>query len=72
MSLPHHENANRTSIDPISPVVVLKWWSEANEQRPNRDAGMWMGIYAILGVLGIVGIFVSAWCVLVSLIHINR
>jgi len=42
-------------------VVLLKWWSEANEKQPNHDVGLWMGLYAMLAMLGTLGIFGSAW-----------
>lgn len=44
-----------------SVAIILKWWSEANSEEPNCNVGMWMGLYAMLGVLGTVGIFVAAW-----------
>lgn len=50
-----------TYIDLTPLVVLLKWWSEANNEQPNRDIGMWMGLYAMLGILGTLGIFISAW-----------
>ncbi|KIX01229.1 uncharacterized protein Z518_08954 [Rhinocladiella mackenziei CBS 650.93] len=48
--------------------IILKWWSEANSEEPNRDAGMWMGLYAMLGVLGTLGVFVAAWVAFVFVI----
>ncbi|KIW14386.1 hypothetical protein PV08_07168 [Exophiala spinifera] len=49
-------------------VVLLKWWSEANEKQPNHDVGLWMGLYAMLAMLGTLGIFVSAWVAFVFVI----
>ncbi|KAI8314010.1 ABC transporter atnG [Colletotrichum sp. SAR11_59] len=41
------------------PDIWLKWWTEANEQRPNQDLGKWVGVYAALGVGSIVSFFIS-------------
>ncbi|KAJ3955412.1 hypothetical protein N0V92_008076 [Colletotrichum tropicale] len=41
------------------PDIWLKWWTEANEQRPNKDLGKWVGVYAALGVGSIVSFFIS-------------
>ncbi|KAI1310106.1 ABC transporter [Xylaria venustula] len=49
-------------------TVILKWWSEANATEPNQDVGMWLGIYALLGVLGTLGAGVAAWFAFVSII----
>lgn len=42
-------------------AVIIKWWSEANAVEPNQQLGMWIGLYAMLGVLGTVGAAVAAW-----------
>jgi len=41
--------------------VWIKWWSETNSRQPNKDIGLYMGIYAMLGVIGTFGILMAAW-----------
>ncbi|KAK4863967.1 hypothetical protein LT330_010322 [Penicillium expansum] len=31
----------------------LKWWIEASQEDPNLHFGMWIGVYALFGVLGL-------------------
>jgi len=41
--------------------VWLKWWSEANEIEANKGVGMYMGMYAFFGLLGVAAIAISCW-----------
>ncbi|KAI0886932.1 ABC transporter [Annulohypoxylon maeteangense] len=49
-------------------TVVVNWWSEANAIEPNKDVGLYMGIYAMLGVLGVIGASVAAWFAIISIV----
>uniref|UniRef100_L2GAL4 ABC multidrug transporter n=1 Tax=Colletotrichum fructicola (strain Nara gc5) TaxID=1213859 RepID=L2GAL4_COLFN len=51
------------------PDIWLKWWTEANEQRPNQDLGKWVGVYAALGVGSIVSFFISMWFLFIVIIN---
>ncbi|EQB44229.1 ABC transporter [Colletotrichum gloeosporioides Cg-14] len=51
------------------PDIWLKWWTEANEQRPNQDLGKWVGVYAALGVGSIVSFFISMWYLFIVIIN---
>lgn len=51
-SLP--SNRDSTRLTP-SQAIWMKWWSKANTIQANRDIGFYMGIYALLGVLGTIG-----------------
>ncbi|KAI8221422.1 ABC transporter atnG [Colletotrichum sp. SAR 10_99] len=51
------------------PDIWLKWWTEANEQRPNQDLGKWVGVYAALGVGSIVSFFISIWFLFIVIIN---
>ena len=42
-------------------AVWIKRWSEANTLHPNKNVGMYMGIYAMFGLLGTLGVFMAAW-----------
>ncbi|KAH8195528.1 hypothetical protein TruAng_010313 [Truncatella angustata] len=43
------------------PTVWLDWWSTANENEPNKDLGMYVGIYAFFGVFGITMAGFACW-----------
>jgi ATP-binding cassette, subfamily C (CFTR/MRP), member 1 len=42
-------------------AVWLKWWAETNTVEPNRNVGMYLGVFSMLGVLGSAFISVAAW-----------
>ncbi|KAG8409595.1 hypothetical protein J3459_017421 [Metarhizium acridum] len=44
------------------------WWSEANEKQANEKVGMYLGVYAALGVLATIGACLAAWTALISII----
>lgn len=43
------------------PAIWLMWWSEDNEIHPNRKIGMYMGIYAMFGVLSTFFACMAGW-----------
>lgn len=47
-------------------AVWLKLWSDANEQAPNQQLGMYVGVYAVLGVSGTLCMTAECWYVLSS------
>ena len=42
-------------------AIILKWWSEENSKEPNSHVGLWMSLYALLGVVGTLSAFVAGW-----------
>lgn len=50
------------------PQVWLGWWSEANAKNPNGNLGYWLGIYALLGVAGLISLVVSCWQIIVTMV----
>ncbi|KAK3332944.1 P-loop containing nucleoside triphosphate hydrolase protein [Cercophora scortea] len=50
------------------PTVWLKWWSEANEVEVNKHVAMYMGVYGLFSVFGVVAIAVSCWVGIVKII----
>ncbi|KAK6390405.1 hypothetical protein LTR65_005528 [Meristemomyces frigidus] len=50
------------------PTIWLMWWSEANNVRPNANVGMYMGIYAMLGILGVLSTSIAAWFAFIPMI----
>ncbi|KAK3690284.1 ABC transporter [Podospora appendiculata] len=49
-------------------TIWVSWWSAANADHPNLRVGMYMGIYAMLGILGAVAVIGAAWFAYVSII----
>jgi hypothetical protein len=45
----------------------VKWWASSNETHPGRDTGYYLGIYAMLGVVGMLCLIAGAWFVLYQL-----
>ncbi|KAJ5949963.1 ATP-binding cassette transporter [Penicillium verhagenii] len=50
-------------------TMWLKWWVEANEQRPNKDLAMYLGVYALLWVLAFTTLIGSLWALIISIIN---
>ena len=50
------------------PTIWLKWWSEANTLQPNYHVGMYMGVYAMLCVLGSLCACMAAWYSMIDMI----
>ncbi|KAJ5698780.1 hypothetical protein N7462_000785 [Penicillium macrosclerotiorum] len=49
-------------------TVWLQQWSDANEQNPNQDIGMYIGVYALLFTVSLIGLLVGCWLLFVILI----
>ena len=50
------------------PQIWLGWWAEANARKPNGDLGYWLGIYAMLGVVGLASLVISCWQIIVKMV----
>ncbi|XXG98141.1 hypothetical protein Hte_004462 [Hypoxylon texense] len=42
-------------------TVVVNWWSAANAVEPNKNVGLYMGIYAMIGVVGVIAAAIASW-----------
>ncbi|RDW71555.1 hypothetical protein BP6252_08118 [Coleophoma cylindrospora] len=52
------------------PTVWLKWWADANAQQPNKDVGMYMGVYSFLQGAGLLTlVFVVFHCLTTMVIN---
>ncbi|EFX06313.1 ABC multidrug transporter [Grosmannia clavigera kw1407] len=49
-------------------TVWVSWWSAANDLHPNRNLGLYMGIYAMVGVVGTAAACCAAWFAYISII----
>lgn len=50
------------------PQIWLGWWSTANTNHPNQRLGYYLGIYALLGVGGLVSLVIGCWSLLVTMV----
>lgn len=50
------------------PQIWLGWWADANAQRPNQKLGYYLGIYAMLGVMGLISLIISCWQIIITMV----
>ncbi|KAL2836011.1 P-loop containing nucleoside triphosphate hydrolase protein [Aspergillus pseudoustus] len=43
------------------PSIWVKWWASSNGNYPGKDTGYYLGIYAVLGVVGMLCLIAGAW-----------
>lgn len=39
----------------------MKWWASSNSKDGNKYTGYYLGIYAMLGAIGMISLVVSCW-----------
>ncbi|KAK5989200.1 ABC multidrug transporter B [Cladobotryum mycophilum] len=49
-------------------TIWIKWWSAANTAEPNKDVWMYLGIYALLGIVSSLSGLVAAWVAFMPII----
>ncbi|GKZ49573.1 hypothetical protein AbraIFM66951_002142 [Aspergillus brasiliensis] len=50
-------------------TLWVQWWVEANESRPNKDVGMYLGVYAVLFVVQLAGTAGGLWLLIITIIN---
>ncbi len=50
------------------PQIWLGWWATANAQAPNQRLGYWLGIYALLGMMGLMSLIISCWQIIITMV----
>ncbi|GKZ96812.1 hypothetical protein AnigIFM59636_011330 [Aspergillus niger] len=50
-------------------TLWIQWWVEANEESPNKDVGMYLGVYAVLFVIQLVGTAGGLWLLIMNVIN---
>lgn len=50
------------------PQIWLGWWADANASHPNQQLGYYLGIYAMLGVMGLASLIVSCWQIIITMV----
>ncbi|TDZ20182.1 ABC transporter atnG [Colletotrichum orbiculare MAFF 240422] len=50
-------------------TVWFQWWVDANEKEPNHDLGKYLGVYAVLFTLGMLGLTGQCWLMFIRIIN---
>lgn len=50
------------------PQIWLGWWADANAQAPNQNLGYYIGMYALLGAIGLISLIVSCWQIIITMV----
>ncbi|KAK4071878.1 hypothetical protein Trihar35433_3942 [Trichoderma harzianum] len=50
------------------PTVWVDWWTAANERNPEAGVGMYLGIYAFLGIIGVVFMTCACWLMFINMV----
>ncbi|KAF5671237.1 ABC transporter [Fusarium heterosporum] len=50
------------------PAIWLKWWAEANAKQPNQNVGMYMGVFAAVGISGVLVTGFACWFAFIRII----
>ncbi|PTU22530.1 hypothetical protein P175DRAFT_0514599 [Aspergillus ochraceoroseus IBT 24754] len=50
------------------PSIWVKWWASSNEANPGKHTGYYVGIYAMLGVVGMLSLIAGAWQMIIRMV----
>ncbi|KAL4914137.1 P-loop containing nucleoside triphosphate hydrolase protein [Aspergillus aurantiobrunneus] len=50
------------------PSIWVKWWASSNEANPGKHTGYYLGIYAILGIVGMLCLIAGAWQMIIRMV----
>lgn len=42
-------------------AIWFQWWVEANEETPNENLGLYLGIYGLLSFSSLTAIIIACW-----------
>ncbi|GKZ18134.1 hypothetical protein AbraCBS73388_000293 [Aspergillus brasiliensis] len=48
--------------------IWVKWWASSNEAEPGKHTGYYIGIYAMLGVIGMLCLMVGCWQMVITMV----
>lgn len=54
-------------IDAFSRMWVV-WWAEANEDDPDISHGKWIGVYSVLGFVGVMANLLASWELFITVV----
>ncbi|KAF7117581.1 hypothetical protein CNMCM5793_006633 [Aspergillus hiratsukae] len=50
------------------PSIWVKWWASSNEEDPNGRTGYYLGIYAMLGAVGMLSLIIGCWEMVINMV----
>ncbi|GKZ84939.1 hypothetical protein AnigIFM56816_010499 [Aspergillus niger] len=50
------------------PSIWVNWWASSNEAEPGKHTGYYLGIYAMLGVIGMICLMVGCWQMVITMV----
>ncbi|OJK00394.1 hypothetical protein ASPACDRAFT_52107 [Aspergillus aculeatus ATCC 16872] len=50
------------------PSIWVKWWASSNDAEPGKHTGFYMGIYAMLGAIGMISLIVGCWQMVITMV----
>ncbi|KAL5689629.1 hypothetical protein EMGR_008545 [Emarellia grisea] len=50
------------------PSIWVKWWAISNEEDPNGRTGYYLGIYAMLGAVGMLSLIIGCWEMVINMV----
>ncbi|KAL9585492.1 MAG: hypothetical protein Q9212_001498, partial [Teloschistes hypoglaucus] len=50
------------------PQIWLGWWAASNARNDDQNLGYWLGIYALLGVIGLISLIISCWQIIITMV----
>ncbi|PYI12596.1 hypothetical protein BO78DRAFT_392440 [Aspergillus sclerotiicarbonarius CBS 121057] len=50
------------------PSIWVKWWASSNEAEPGKYTGYYLGIYAMLGVIGMICLMIGCWQMVITMV----
>ncbi|KAJ5767038.1 uncharacterized protein N7511_004654 [Penicillium nucicola] len=50
------------------PSIWMKWWAQSDTAHPKQEIGYYLGIYVMLGCLGMITLLVGAWEMIITMV----
>ncbi|KAB8238859.1 putative ABC multidrug transporter [Aspergillus alliaceus] len=50
------------------PSIWMNWWASSNEMAPGKHTGYYLGIYAMLGAVGMICLIVGCWQMIITMV----
>ncbi|KAF7594114.1 hypothetical protein BBP40_010113 [Aspergillus hancockii] len=50
------------------PSIWMNWWASSNEAEPGKHTGYYLGIYAMLGAIGMISLIIGCWQMFITMV----